>query len=185
MEKICPHCQKIFKVSPSTFHRRIYCSFECYWEHKNKNPKKYNLFQKGHKGYKTFPWLGKKLSKTHKQNIGNSLKQSKKFKQSMKEYGKKHSKENHWNWKGGITEELRLLRQTDEYKMWRNQVYARDNWTCQKCGNKLKNLTAHHKKSFKDNPELRYNLDNGVTLCRSCHKKLHEEIGKQTRFKIK
>jgi len=50
------------------------------------------------------------------------------------------------------------------------------------CDIKQRYPVAHHLKTFKDYPELRFDVDNGQTLCRSCHKKVHEEIGKKTRF---
>jgi len=86
------------------------------------------------------------------------------------------------NWKGGITSETRKIRCSEEYNKWRKSVYARDNWTCQHCQVKQKHPIAHHIKTFKDFPELRFESDNGITLCRSCHKKVHEEIGFTTRF---
>ena len=56
------------------------------------------------------------------------------------------------------------------YKNWRKQVYARDKFSCQwpNCGSK-KRLNAHHIKKWADNPGLRFNLNNGITLCRKCH----------------
>jgi 5-methylcytosine-specific restriction endonuclease McrA len=79
--------------------------------------------------------------------------------------------EEHWNWKGGITPLTHLLRNTPEYKEWRLAVYARDHWTCQDCGRHCDEhqIVAHHKKPFKDYPELRYAVENGITLCRRCH----------------
>lgn len=94
----------------------------------------------------------------------------------------KHNGKAHWNWKGGITLELSLLRHSDEYKEWRNAVYRRDGWRCQKCGKKIKNIVAHHIKSFKHFPELRYSVKNGKTLCRPCHKHEHKKVGMATRF---
>lgn len=74
--------------------------------------------------------------------------------------------ENHWNWKGGVTK--RLVTQV-EYKQWRMSVFLRDNFTCQFCGLRGVYLEAHHIKTWKNYPELRYVIDNGVTLCRECH----------------
>lgn len=100
----------------------------------------------------------------------------------VKDGGMSTSREKHWNWKGGVTPENHRLRNTPEYKEWRDAVYRRDRWTCQECGAK-KSIVAHHIKTFNEYPELRHSVPNGVTLCRSCHKKEHLEIGKKTRFK--
>jgi hypothetical protein len=37
------------------------------------------------------------------------------------------------------------------------------------CGYHGKLITAHHIQKFSENPELRYVVKNGVTLCRACH----------------
>lgn len=59
-----------------------------------------------------------------------------------------------------------------DYIKWRKDVIKRDNNTCQECGDK-ENLHAHHIKSFCEYPDLRTELDNGITLCKDCHKKVH------------
>lgn len=62
---------------------------------------------------------------------------------------------------------------------WRNAVLKRDNHTCQCCGyDKLKNLEAHHIYGFRDNPEYADRVDNGITLCKFCHKKYHSDFGR-------
>lgn len=88
----------------------------------------------------------------------------------------------HPMWKGGVTGELHRLRLTAEYKEWQQSVYLRDHWTCQKCGAKAKRIVAHHINSFRHYPKLRYDVNNGITLCRSCHKIEHSEIGEHSRF---
>jgi len=79
---------------------------------------------------------------------------------------------NNPNWKGGFFLERRP-RDTIEYKEWRTKVYQRDNYTCQTCSIKGGQLVAHHIKSWKSYPGLRYEVSNGLTLCTPCHKKTH------------
>ena len=63
-----------------------------------------------------------------------------------------------------------------EYKKWRLSVYRRDNFCCQfpGCGKKGKfaKLQAHHIKRWVDFPQLRFQLTNGITLCKLCHKNI-------------
>ena len=73
-------------------------------------------------------------------------------------------------------------RQTPEYKQWRKAVYSRDGYQCQIC-NRKKYLNAHHLRGFSQYIYLRYDVNNGITLCSFCHKKFHEQYGK-TNFPI-
>ncbi|EHH01510.1 DUF6291 domain-containing protein [Paraprevotella clara] len=84
------------------------------------------------------------------------------------------SGENHWNWKGGITDDNHKQRESSEYKHWRKNVFRRDNYTCRHCGKYGGKLNAHHVKPFSTYPDLRFNVNNGVTLCRECHIQLHK-----------
>ncbi len=81
-------------------------------------------------------------------------------------------------WKGGISPINAALRNSAEGRAWRKSVFIRDNRTCQDCGAKSENgirvdIHAHHIKSFADFPDLRFDVDNGVTLCRECHGTRH------------
>lgn len=101
--------------------------------------------------------------------------------------------ENHF-WKGGITPLRNAIESSLKYKQWRQEVFIRDNFTCQKCKNKGGYLHSHHKKKFsimldeiKQNLPLLslyegamiysplWDLDNGITLCEKCHKKIHHK----------
>lgn len=59
------------------------------------------------------------------------------------------------------------------YKRWRDAVYQRDNYTCQKCQTRGGYLNAHHIKSWAKYKKLRYVVANGITYCESCHKEEH------------
>lgn len=61
-------------------------------------------------------------------------------------------------------------RKTLEYFEWRLKIFQRDSFTCQKCGDqKRKRLQAHHIQLIKDRSDLVYDLNNGITLCKTCH----------------
>jgi predicted restriction endonuclease len=65
------------------------------------------------------------------------------------------------------------IRRSTEYKQWRSAVFERDNYTCQRCGSRGVKINAHHIKPFATFPELRTDVDNGITLCTACHKAVH------------
>ena len=82
---------------------------------------------------------------------------------------------NNHNWKGGVSPEEKIIRRSYEYCDWRKAVFNRDHFTCQLCGdNRGGNLQAHHLKGFADYPELRFDIANGQTLCKTCHTEIHK-----------
>ena len=78
-------------------------------------------------------------------------------------------------WKNHIRKDPRhIAAQSD----WRNQVFIRDNYTCRRCGKIGGELHAHHIKSWALFPELRFDVENGKTLCKyPCHRDEHIETG--------
>lgn len=76
-----------------------------------------------------------------------------------------------------LTEEERRIRRTRSSK-WSTEIKKRDRYSCQKCGfHAKKNLVAHHIKAYWKYPDVRWDLDNGITLCKSCHKMFHKTFG--------
>ena len=69
-------------------------------------------------------------------------------------------------------------RSTTAYKHWRKSVFERDQYTCRRCKAKGIRLNAHHIKSWKLYPELRFDTSNGITLCERCHKLYHKKYGR-------
>lgn len=59
--------------------------------------------------------------------------------------------------------------------VWQQTVKSRDGFKCQSCGS-AEELHAHHIKQRAKFPELAHDIDNGVTLCRTCHLEEHRRI---------
>ena len=117
--------------------------------------------------------LGNKLSKEHRSKISNSLKG--RIPKNLKTLDNSGSN-SHW-WKGGITNENELIRKHKEFKLWRKLVFERDNYICQKSGIIGGTLHPHHIKNFAQYPELRFAIDNGITLSEKAHKEFHRKYG--------
>ena len=72
------------------------------------------------------------------------------------------------------------------WKIWREAVFLRDNFTCQNkgcefCNNKIGVMIhPHHKKPVAIFPELAFKVDNGITYCAEYHinSGLHKGIKK-------
>ena len=75
------------------------------------------------------------------------------------------------HWMGGITKPNKKIRASKEYAVWRESVFVRDNYTCVLCGQIGGTLNADHIKPFSVFTELRFDINNGRTLCLPCHKK--------------
>ena len=59
-----------------------------------------------------------------------------------------------------------------ENRTWIKNIFERDNYTCQHCGVRGGKLQADHIKPYVlCSEEEKWSLDNGRTLCISCHKK--------------
>lgn len=98
----------------------------------------------------------------------HTLESRKKISDSMKRLVKEGK---HHLGDGSKTPENKRIRKSLEYKLWREAVFTRDNYTCVWCGVKGGAINADHIKPFCDYPELRFAIDNGRTLCVPCHKK--------------
>lgn len=145
----CIHCERLFK--PDRLARK-YCSTSCYGKSLEKS-KVDCICEVCASPFQVFPsdiqyGRGKTCSRTC--------------------YHKWYSGERHHNWKGGISPEQEILRKSTGTRPWRRAVLKRDNYECVLCGSDER-LEADHIRPWSLFPELRYNVDNGRTLCHSCH----------------
>lgn len=112
---------------------------------------------------------GRKYSEEHKRRISEGGKGKHSYLSGI----------NHPNWNSNLTKEERIdKRKLSGYNTWRFTVYKRDNYTCQCCGDdKGGNLNTRHVESYDNNPDLRIEVSNGITLCETCHKDFHHQYG--------
>ena len=135
-------------------------------------------------------WLGKKHTEEtkilmSKKQKGRFVSEETRKKQSKIRKGKSILKvrgSKHWNWKGGITPINKKIKYSIEFKLWREAVFKRDNFTCQKTniGGKL---NAHHINNFAEFPKLRFVIDNGITLSEKMHQEFHKKYGRTNNTK--
>ena len=119
-------------------------------------------------------WLGKHHSQKSKDKMSFVNKNKPHFNQRG---------EKHWNWKGGVSPKQKRIRRSIEFRLWREVVFARDNWTCQKYRIKGVKLHPHHIQNFAQFPELRFAIDNGITLSEKAHKEFHAKYGRRNNTK--
>lgn len=154
----CLNCDKEFRFSPSS--NQVYCSKKC----ADTSAEKKITSQQNHAHMMADPikkknWLAGIKRRSNDPKWQNSPHFQK---------GKDHPAYKGNNRK---TDEA-IHKQRYKYVTWRKSVYTRDDFTCQKCG-ATKNLHAHHIKPWAKYPKFRYNVDNGLTVCRNCHGKIH------------
>lgn len=152
----CLNCGKEFRYSPST--NKQYCSAVCRNSSEIRN-------QNVSKGVK-LAWQDGNT----RQNIMIGIAK----RSTMPEwYNAKHFQKgkDHPRYKGNKRTDA--TRNQYPYKKWRWDVFKRDNFTCQICFKRGGRLHAHHIKHWAEYPELRFELDNGLTLCVDCHSNLH------------
>ena len=86
--------------------------------------------------------------------------------------------ENSPRWNPDRTHEQRVAeRKTGKDREWKVAVFIRDSRICKCCGIEKKKIVAHHINSYDVYKEDRYNIDNGITLCETCHKEFHSSYG--------
>lgn len=131
--------------------------------------------------------LGNSLAKGYSYHKGKKFseetkrKMSKNSRMTRLEERKKHSAKLQGisieEWKGFKNTLNKRLRLSSKWKIWREVIFLRDNFTCQNtncsfCKNKIGVLLhPHHIKLLSEYPELTFNINNGITYCAEFHLK--------------
>ena len=198
----CEYCGKEKSVSKSSFNKtkHHFCNKECYdkWQNqkitfnceycgKEKSVKKSKL-GKEHNFCSIECYNKWKESQTVVFNCEYCGKEDKMIKHrfenhehhfcSMECRSKWQVGENNANYNPNITNEEREKgRHIEGYDDFIIDVYERDNYTCQCCGQYSGKIHAHHINGYNFDKEHRVDPDNGITLCEDCHKEFHKIYG--------
>lgn len=115
----------------------------------------------------------------YKEKISSTMKENWKDREDDRQrYKEKWMGKENPNYNENLTDEDRQNRRNAVMeKEWRNKVFRREDYICEKCGRRGCKLNAHHKNAFHWNIKDRYNIDNGACLCSDCHKKFHKKYG--------
>lgn len=84
----------------------------------------------------------------------------------------------YWLWKGtNYIDPITRKRNQRKHRQWSKAVQSRDKYTCTQCGKTEVYLHAHHIVPFKEcfNTPLAFDINNGITVCVPCHKKLEKK----------
>lgn len=142
----CKICNKKIKCRPNK--KKTYCSYKCLGKSKRKSKNKCKD-------------CGKVLPR--KESV-----------RCQECDGKFRSGNKSPSWKGGISPVNTRIRQSQKFKKWRKAVFERDDYTCLICGDRGGELHPHHIYEFSKYLELRFDIENGATLCVYCHKEIHK-----------
>ena len=155
------------------------------WKKGQVSPRKGVVISSESKEKMRLAHLGKKLnfSKTHRENLSKALRG--KSKPSLK--GKKRppfSEEWKRNIKLGIQKRFadrsllkkREDRKSQSYTDWQKAIRQRDNNECKMINSDCNGiLECHHILSWREHPELRYDINNGILLCKYHHPRKYVE----------
>lgn len=139
IEKVCPQCGENFSVKPSLM-RIMCCSQSCSMRRRGSPNKGKSLTNEHRKA------LSGPRENTRGPNSHRWIEDRSKIKRSEKKH------------------------EDVGYRIWMKSVKERDGWKCRISDEDCKGrLEAHHILNWIDYPELRYEINNGISLCQAHH----------------
>ena len=128
--------------------------------------------------------LGKKHSEETKRKISIAHKGMPNTSKGKKR--PEYTGERSWKWikdRSQLARTRNIRGDSGESVIWTRKVKNRDNWKCKKANNDCVGiLEAHHILTVKDFPELRYDINNGITLCKYHHPRKRMEAKRLVPF---
>ena len=194
--KKCSNCKKLITNNANRYG-------SCAMKNRLKNPKNHPKYIDNRTNKKYYCKICKKEITCQTANYGQKRCQSCAVKYLFKTGKFDRIGKNCGSFKGGITPLHLAIRHLQKYKQWRTEVFERDGFTCRECSHKSQgDIEAHHKKEFhtifaeflkeydqfspiEDKETLIrlaikykdfWNIDNGITLCKECHKLTRRNI---------
>lgn len=148
-KKQCLLCSKNFTTY---IKKQKYCSIQCYWNDSFINANDFNCL-----------------------DCSSPISKIKGVIRCKRCNGKTRCGDKHPMWKGGARRDIHSLN-NPLYRDWRQRVFFRDKFTCQiKNDDCSDGLQAHHILRWSEYPELRYELNNGISLCSKHHPRKKSE----------
>lgn len=150
MDYKCKTCLKEFRLK---YNGQKFCSSKCYWSSLKVRGEK----PKCHCG---------KILTAHNCKMCKPC------------YGKYRSGVNHFRYMVDRNQLKKSERKDHDsrYKEWMLEVKNRDGWKCKISNIDCKgHLEAHHILTWREYPELRYDINNGITLCQAHHPRKRAE----------
>jgi len=189
MEKSCIKCDNKFKVANWNKTRK-FCSHKCYWSSilgiKKPDEQKVHIecafckksCVRWNKGNDLNKFCSRECFHLNQRIVMKGRKLSEITKQKMAENMRGKTGESSHRWIKDRTKIIvnELDKFNSAYKEWMSGVKKRDNYTCKiNNGDCSGRIEAHHILSYKDYPELRYYLNNGIALCHFHHPRRRKE----------
>lgn len=170
----CQWCGTEFPVRPARAGIAKYCSGSCRGKARSREFTGENHHRwTGGEREKTCQKCGKAFSIRPKQPITTFKKQKFCSKPCADKGGLRYSGADNARYNPDAD---RTGRRDSRHDAWADAVISNDKATCRICGATNTELHAHHVRSWKEYPELRFEVSNGIALCAPCHWTIHAAL---------